>query len=84
MNHDSRPTWKKIADRVIMVILFILIAYVIMSWIPPLRDGVVGDILGMIVGPVINLIPIPPVGELDLRVLVLYFALTFVQRRFLR
>jgi YggT family protein len=82
----ERPAWKKIADQLVTIVCFILLGYVIISWIPALRSGPVGNFLEMIIGPVLAPIRmlIPPVGGLDLSVLVLYFALSFVQRRFLR
>ena len=74
------------ADKLVTVLSFVLIAYVIVSWIPPLRSGPVGVVLDTVIGPVLAPIRmvIPPVGGLDLSVLALYFALSFVQRRFLR
>lgn len=83
---DIRPTWKKVADKIITVFIIVLIAYVIVSWIPPLRSGAVGAIFETIMGPVLMPIRsiIPPVGGIDLSVLVLYFLLSFIQRKFLR
>ena len=83
---DQRPAWKRIAHRLITIVIVVLIVYVIVSWIPSLRNGPVGQILETVIGPVMSPIRkvIPAVGGLDLSVLVLYFALTFVQRRFLR
>jgi uncharacterized protein YggT (Ycf19 family) len=83
---DERPGWKKAVSVVITVFCVILIAYVIVSWIPGLRSGPVGSILETIVGPVVSPIRkvIPPMGGLDLSVLVLYLVLSFIQRRFLR
>ena len=83
---DERPTWKRAVSIVITIFCVILIAYVIVSWIPGLRNGPVGAILETVVGPVVSPIRkvIPPMGGLDLSVLVLYLILSFIQRRFLR
>ena len=84
--NDGRPTWKKTADFAITIIIWFLIAYVIVSWIPPLRDSVVGSTLEAIMGPVMAPVRkvIPAVGGLDLSILVYFFGLSFVQKRFLR
>lgn len=80
---DIRPTWKRVADRAVSILLFVLIAYVIISWIPPLRVGIVGQIFEMVMGPLLMPIRmiIPPLGGLDLSVLVLYFLLRFIQQK---
>tara|TARA_R110002096_G_scaffold147671_16_gene307672 strand:+ start:1138 stop:1407 length:270 start_codon:yes stop_codon:yes gene_type:complete len=82
----ARPTWKVIADKAITVFIFVLLAYCIVSWIPSLRNGAVGATLETVMGPILAPVRmiIPPVGGLDLSVLVYFFGLQFVQQRFLR
>jgi YggT family protein len=84
--NESRPAWERTADIAITIIIWVLVAYVIVSWIPALRNGRVGTILDTIMGPILAPVRmvIPPVGGLDLSVLVYFFGLRFVQRRFLR
>ncbi len=41
----ERPIWKKMADQLVTILMFILIGYVIISWIPPIRSGPVGGFL---------------------------------------
>jgi len=82
----GRPGWKKAADIAITLITYFLIAYVIVSWIPGLRNGPVGEILEKIMGPIMTPVRkiVPPVGGLDFSVLIVYFGLSFIQRRFLK
>lgn len=84
--YDGRPAWKKAAYWVVTVFLWLLIAYVVCSWIPPLRNGPVGDILRMVVGPVLAPFDkiIPSVGGIGFSALIVYFGLSYVQRRFLK
>lgn len=81
-----RPAWKVIADKAITVFIFVLLAYCIISWIPSLQNGPVGETFEMIMGPIMAPVRmvIPPVGGLDLSVLVYFFGLQFIQQRFLR
>mgnify|MGYP001197285809 CR=1 FL=1 len=60
---------------------FVIIAYVLMSWIPNARDSFVGEMLGKLVEP--YLAPfrrlIPPIGGmLDISPIVAIFALQFI------
>lgn len=60
---------------------FVIIAYVLLSWIPNARDSFIGEILGKLVEP--YLAPfrrlIPPIGGmLDISPIVAIFALQFI------
>lgn len=60
---------------------FVIIAYVLMSWIPNARESFIGELLGKIVEP--YLAPfrrlIPPIGGmLDISPIVALFALQFI------
>lgn len=60
---------------------FVIIAYVLMSWIPNARDSFIGEMLGKLVEP--YLAPfrrlIPPIGGmLDISPIVAIFALQFI------
>ncbi len=84
--NDHRPGWKQFADKAITVFIFVLLAYCIVSWIPPLRSGPVGTTLETIMGPILAPVRmiIPTAGGIDLSVLVYFFGLQFIQKRFLR
>jgi len=72
--------------RDIIIIIFqlyswLIIAYILMSWLPQLRESQVGDILTKVVEP--YLAPfrkfIPPIGMIDISPIVAIFALNFIQ-----
>lgn len=81
----SRST-KRFLRRIITVLIWVFIARVILSWIPDLRENVVGQLIYKVTD--IAVVPIqsiiPPMGGLDLSVLVIVIVLTFVRNRFLR
>jgi len=86
---SGRAAWKKPADIACTIFIYILIAYVVASWIPGL--GPVREILGKIMDPVLNplrkIIPSLGVGKgvgVDFSPLIVYFGLSWVQRRFLK
>lgn len=79
------PQLKKTLYYAITVVIWVLLAMVIVSWIPPVRDSIVGSILFTVTNPILAPIRavLPAAGGLDLSPLILFFGLSFVQRRFL-
>ncbi|MEJ8304265.1 YggT family protein [Saccharibacillus sacchari] len=62
---------------------WILIIYILMSWVPNVRESQVGVILGKIAEPYLSIFRrfIPPIGGmLDISPIVAFFVLQFVQR----
>jgi YggT family protein len=62
---------------------WLLIAYILLSWVPNIRDSYIGELLGKIVEP--YLAPfrkiIPPIGGmLDISPIIAFIALGFVVR----
>ncbi|GAC42901.1 YggT family protein [Paenibacillus popilliae] len=60
---------------------WLIIIYVLMSWLPNVRESFVGEILGKIVEPYLSLFRriIPPIGGmLDISPIIALFALRFV------
>ncbi|MFS0727623.1 YggT family protein [Paenibacillus sp. 1P07SE] len=60
---------------------FMIIGYVLMSWLPNLRESFVGELLGKFVEPYLSVFRriIPPIGGvLDLSPILAVFALQFV------
>jgi YggT family protein len=60
---------------------WLLIAYILLSWVPNIRDSFIGELLGKIVEP--YLAPfrkiIPPIGGmLDISPIIAFIALNFV------
>jgi len=78
----ARPAWKVWLDRAITVVIWILIAYAISTWIPALYNSVVGQTLAKVVGPILAPLDaiIPSVGGIGISILVLFFGLSFLQR----
>ena len=60
---------------------FLIIAYVLMSWVPNLRESFVGEFIGRLVEPYLSPFRriIPPIGGmLDISPIIAIFALQFV------
>ncbi|MFC4305660.1 YggT family protein [Cohnella boryungensis] len=60
---------------------YMIIIYVLMSWLPSVRESFVGELLGKLVEPYLRPFRrlIPPIGGmLDISPIVAYFALGFV------
>jgi YggT family protein len=62
---------------------WLLIAYILLSWVPNIRDSYIGELLGKVVEP--YLAPfrkiIPPIGGmLDISPIIAFIALGFVVR----
>lgn len=62
---------------------YVIIAYVLMSWIPNARSSFVGELIGKVVEPYLSPFRriIPPIGGMiDISPIVALFALNFVAR----
>jgi YggT family protein len=59
---------------------FLLIAYILMSWVPSMREGKFGQLLGKIVEPYLSFFRqfIPPLGMIDISPIVAIFSLRFI------
>jgi len=63
------------------IYFYVLIAYVLLSWIPNARDSFIGEMLGKISEPYLSIFRrfIPPIGGMiDISPIVALFALRFV------
>ncbi len=63
------------------IYLYMIIAYIIMSWIPNARDSYIGELLGKVVEPYLGIFRkfIPPIGGMiDISPIVAIIALRFV------
>lgn len=63
------------------IYLYMIIAYIIMSWIPNARDSYIGELLGKFVDPYLGIFRkfIPPIGGMiDISPIVAIIALRFV------
>ncbi len=60
---------------------FLIIGYVLLSWLPNARDSFIGEMLGKLVEPYLGIFRrfIPPIGGvIDLSPIVALFALRFI------
>ncbi|QUW21809.1 YggT family protein [Sporosarcina sp. Marseille-Q4063] len=69
-------------SNAITLFSFLLIAYILMSWVPSMREGKFGQLLGKIVDPYLSFFRqfIPPLGMIDISPIVAIFALRFIDR----
>ncbi|GBF75486.1 putative cell division protein [Paenibacillus sp. 598K] len=68
-------------QRLRTIYTFMIIGYVLMSWLPNLRESFIGELLGKLVEPYLSVFRriIPPIGGvLDLSPILAVFALQFV------
>lgn len=61
---------------------FMLIAYILLSWIPAAQDSAVGRFLATVCEPYLGFFRkfIPPIGMIDISPIVALFALRFIQQ----
>lgn len=64
----------------ISIYSLLLIVYILMSWVPSLRETTFGKIIGMVVEPYLAFFRqfIPPLGMIDISPIVAIFALRFI------
>lgn len=65
----------------VSIYFFMVIAYVLLSWLPNARESFVGDLLGKLVEPYLSPFRriIPPIGGMiDISPIVALFALRFI------
>lgn len=65
-----------------LVYRFMLIGYILMSWIPALQESAVGRFLEAVCEPYLGFFRkfIPPIGMIDISPIVGLFVLTFIER----
>lgn len=73
---------RKAITVVYYVIVGFLIARVIVSWVPALQKIIIGEIVYAATDPVFAPLQriIPPIGGIDITVILVWFALSFVYR----
>lgn len=61
---------------------FMIIIYILMSWIPSLQESKFGEILAKFVEPYLGIFRrfIPPIGMIDISPIVAIFLLSFIQQ----
>mgnify|MGYP003551985503 FL=1 len=65
---------------------FMLIGYILLSWIPAAQDSAVGRFLAKVCEPYLGFFRkfIPPIGMIDISPIVALFALRFIQEGLLK
>jgi len=60
---------------------WMIIAYILMSWFPNMRETPIGELLGKVVEPYLRPFRqfIPPIGMIDISPIVALFALHFIE-----
>lgn len=60
---------------------YLIIGYILLSWVPNARDSFIGEFLGKVVEPYLSVFRkfIPPLGMIDFSPIVALFALYFIQ-----
>ncbi|TCZ72336.1 YggT family protein [Paenibacillus albiflavus] len=72
-------------EQVVLLLLdiynYLIIAYVLMSWVPNARDSYIGELLGKLVEPYLSIFRkiIPPLGMIDISPIVAFVALRFIR-----
>ena len=65
-----------------MIYRFMLIGYILLSWIPAAQDSAVGRFLAAVCEPYLGIFRkfIPPIGMIDISPIVAFLALRFIQQ----
>ncbi|MEG0470993.1 MAG: YggT family protein [Solibacillus sp.] len=71
-----------IVETAFLVYRFMLIGYILMSWIPALQESAVGKFLETICEPYLGFFRkfIPPIGMIDISPIVGLFVLVFIEQ----
>ena len=59
---------------------YLIIAYILMSWIPQMANSPIGELIAKVVEPYLRPFRkiIPPIGMIDISPIVAFFALRFI------
>ena len=71
-----------IISQAFMIYTFMLIGYILLSWIPAAQDSAVGRFLAAVCEPYLGVFRkfIPPIGMIDISPIVGFFALRFIEQ----
>ena len=71
---------RDIIESAVSIYSILLIIYILMSWVPSLRETTFGKFIGKIVEPYLAFFRqfIPPLGMIDISPIVAIFALRFI------
>lgn len=71
----------QIVSTIFTIYRFVLIIYIIASWLPQVFESPVGQLLARLSEPYLSIFRrfIPPIGMLDISPIVAFFALSFIE-----
>ncbi|MFC4076517.1 YggT family protein [Salinithrix halophila] len=71
-----------IVDTLFTIYTVMIFIYILMSWIPNLRESPIGMVIGRLVEPYLSIFRsfIPPIGMIDISPIVALFALQMIQQ----
>ncbi len=71
-----------IIHQVFTIYTFMIIGYILLSWIPAAQDSAVGRFLATVCEPYLGFFRkfIPPIGMIDISPIVALFALRFIEK----
>jgi YggT family protein len=71
-----------IIAQAFMIYTFMLIAYILLSWVPAAQNSAVGRFLAAVCEPYLGFFRkfIPPIGMIDISPIVALFALRFIEQ----
>lgn len=71
-----------IINQAFTIYTFMLLAYILLSWVPAAQDSAVGRFLASVCEPYLGFFRkfIPPIGMIDISPIVAIFALRFIQQ----
>ncbi|MGM9951511.1 MAG: YggT family protein [Lysinibacillus sp.] len=71
-----------VINNVFTIYTFMLIAYILLSWVPAAQNSAVGRFLAAVCEPYLGFFRkfIPPIGMIDISPIIALFALRFIQQ----
>ncbi|MER1984679.1 MAG: YggT family protein [Solibacillus sp.] len=71
-----------VVSTVFLIYRFMLIGYILMSWIPALQSSAVGEFLSKVCEPYLGFFRkfIPPIGMIDFSPIIGLFVLVFIEQ----
>lgn len=71
-----------IIQQIFTIYTFMIIGYILLSWVPAAQDSAVGRFLASVCEPYLGFFRkfIPPIGMIDISPIVALFALRFIEK----
>lgn len=71
-----------VIDQAFTIYMFMLFAYILLSWVPAAQNSAVGRFLASVCEPYLGFFRkfIPPIGMIDISPIVAIFVLRFIQQ----